>query len=162
MSIEKVISGGQTGADIAGLMVAKAFGIETGGWMPKGFITQAGPKPEWSEKYNLQEHSSPKYPGRTCKNVEDSDGTIRIAGNFGSAGERLTLRAITDCKKPHFDVDISSPPQVKLFVEWIKRYDIKVLNVAGNSERTWNGITGEAVDYLTRCFEALGFKELDA
>ena len=29
--IEKVISGGQTGADIAGLMAAEMYGVETGG-----------------------------------------------------------------------------------------------------------------------------------
>jgi RNA polymerase sigma factor (sigma-70 family) len=40
--VRKVISGGQTGADQAGLFAAEAFGIETGGWMPKGFLTLAG------------------------------------------------------------------------------------------------------------------------
>jgi hypothetical protein len=35
--LKKIISGAQTGADFAGLIVAKHFGYETGGWMPKGY-----------------------------------------------------------------------------------------------------------------------------
>jgi hypothetical protein len=30
---ERVVSGGQTGADQAGLIAARRFGIPTGGWM---------------------------------------------------------------------------------------------------------------------------------
>lgn len=36
MSITKIISGGQTGADRAGLDAAIALGIPHGGWCPKG------------------------------------------------------------------------------------------------------------------------------
>ena len=39
---EKVISGGQTGADQAGLVAAARFAIPTGGWMPHGFETAEG------------------------------------------------------------------------------------------------------------------------
>ena len=35
--LEKIISGGQTGADQAAWRAAKAFGVPTGGWMPKDF-----------------------------------------------------------------------------------------------------------------------------
>ena len=34
MAPERVISGGQTGADRAALIAARAAGIPTGGWMP--------------------------------------------------------------------------------------------------------------------------------
>ena len=46
--IDRVISGGQTGADQAGWRAAKASGIPTGGWMPKGFLTEDGPRPEFA------------------------------------------------------------------------------------------------------------------
>ena len=35
-----IISGGQTGADMAGLMAAKKVGFNTGGFAPKGFKTE--------------------------------------------------------------------------------------------------------------------------
>ena len=43
--IGKIISGGQTGVDQAALRAAKACGIPTGGWAPKGWRTEDGPAP---------------------------------------------------------------------------------------------------------------------
>ncbi len=34
--IERILTGGQTGADQAALRAARAAGIATGGWAPKG------------------------------------------------------------------------------------------------------------------------------
>lgn len=47
-----IVSGGQTGADQAGLDAAINLGIPYGGWIPKGRLTEDGPLPE---KYQLQE-----------------------------------------------------------------------------------------------------------
>ena len=52
MPIKKIVSGGQTGADIAGLDAAIAHNIPNGGWIPKGRLTEDGPL---SEKYQLKE-----------------------------------------------------------------------------------------------------------
>jgi hypothetical protein len=41
--LELVISGGQTGADQGGLRATRACGIPTGGWAPRGWLTEAGP-----------------------------------------------------------------------------------------------------------------------
>lgn len=96
-----VISGGQTGADQAGLVVASRFGLKTGGWMPKGFRTLQGLRPDFGPKYGIKEHTSPEYAPRTEKNVQDSDGTVRLAVNFQTAGEVCTLKAILRHKKPY-------------------------------------------------------------
>src|SRR5580658_4523105 len=53
--VEKVISGGQTGADRAGLEVAKELGYKTGGAMPLGFEALDGPHPEFKDKYEMHE-----------------------------------------------------------------------------------------------------------
>src|SRR6266404_7775537 len=102
--IEKVISGGQIGADIAGLKAAHLLGIPTGGTAPKGFKTQLGFNPELGWNYGLVEHDSPLYPPRTEQNVINSDGTIRLAQNFSSPGERCTLKFLTKHNKPHLDI----------------------------------------------------------
>ena len=67
--IEKIISGGKTGADQAALDAAIKLGIFHGGWIPKGRITEDGTLPD---KYKLQEMSSDSYPKRTLQNVLDS------------------------------------------------------------------------------------------
>jgi len=158
--LKKCISGAQTGADIAGLIAAKEYGLETGGWMPKGFLTQSGPHPDWAKKYGLQEHTSPKYPPRTYANVKDSDGTIRFAYNFNSPGERCTLKAIQQYKKPHIDVDLNDMCKVDVIIEWLERYSIEVLNVAGNSEKTYTGTAGEVIEFLSKLFDKLGLERV--
>lgn len=45
MPLRWIISGGQTGADQGGLDAGKALGLKTGGLMPKGWRTEAGPRP---------------------------------------------------------------------------------------------------------------------
>jgi hypothetical protein len=145
--LKKIISGGQTGADRAGLFVAKDLGYETGGWMPKGFIAQDGRHPKFAEQFNIQEHSSTFYPPRTALNAKESDGTVRIATDFNSPGEKLTLKMIQQYKKPHFDV-VPGITSTQELADWLKINNIEILNVAGNSERTSQGIYQFAYDFL--------------
>lgn len=156
--LRKVISGGQSGADIAGLEVAKKFGLETGGIMPFGFKTLDGCRPEYKEMYGLTAHNSSSYVTRTRANVRDSDGTIRLAFNLESRGEICTLKAIKDYGKPWIDVDFSSnsvKQTVEPVVEWLCRNEIEILNIAGNAEQTWAGTHEAALQYLDRLFEHL-------
>src|SRR5688500_14728345 len=111
MQLRKIISGGQTGADQAGLFVAKRFGLETGGMMPRGFKTLTGPDPVLARLYGLTEHESDSYVPRTHYNASTSHGTIRLAGNFESRGEICTLKALKDHNRPYFDVDLTDPPR---------------------------------------------------
>ncbi len=46
MVIQKIISGGQTGADIAGIDAAISLNIPYGGWLPKGRKAENGIVPE--------------------------------------------------------------------------------------------------------------------
>jgi len=52
MILKKIISGGQTGADQAGLDAAIEYGLPHGGWIPKGRLTESGTLPE---RYKLTE-----------------------------------------------------------------------------------------------------------
>lgn len=158
MRLRKVRSGGQTGADQAGLVVARRFGLETGGVMPKGFKTMTGPRPDLAKLYGLVEHVSDNYVPRTYENARDSDGTVRLAGNFSSPGEICTLKAIKEYKKPYFDVDLADPPRVSDFVDWLTNNQIETLNVAGNAEETYLGAYQSSVNYLA---EALFFAGLE-
>ena len=90
--LERVISGGQTGADRGALAAAKAAGIPTGGWMPAGFRALDGEHPEFAELYGVREHADPRYPPRTALNVKESDATLCFATDWDSPGEVLTRR----------------------------------------------------------------------
>ncbi len=159
--LKKIISGAQTGADIAGLEVAKEFGLETGGTMPFGYKALDRCHPEYKETYGIEFHSSSSYVPRTRKNVRDSDGTIRLAFDFSSKGEKCTLRAIEDYKKPHIDVDLNDPIPVDDVVTWIADHNIETLNVAGNAEQTVSGTHDAVTEYLTAVCRALGFMKTE-
>jgi len=134
--VKKVISGGQWGADVAGLAAAHDLGIETGGTAPKGFRTIYGSNPKL-QALGLVEHESWEYKPRTWDNVKNSDGTIRFAYNFDSPGEQCTLGGIMKFRKPHLDIDLYELELKNYlpfdFIEWVDEFNIQVVNVAGNA-----------------------------
>ena len=121
----KIISGGQTGADMGGLLAAIDLGIRTGGWAPKGWITEAGPNPELRE-YGLVQHSSPNYPPRTRMNCQDSDLTA-IFGDMKSPGCKLTLSI---CRED--DIPVLINPDSQELRDMCEQLGVETLNVAGN------------------------------
>ena len=62
-------------------------------------------------------------------NVVDSDATVYFAADKSSAGLKATERFARKHKKP-----ISFNPNVSQLKAFIKKYNVKVLNVAGNRE----------------------------
>lgn len=152
----KIISGGQTGADRGALIAAKDLGFQTGGWMPKGFLAHDGHHPEFAVLYGMRETDSPKYPPRTALNVKESDATIRIAMFFNSPGELLTKKMIEQYNKPSFDINpLDSSICPEMVAEWIMEQEAKTINVAGNSEKTANGITEFTIAYMTEILSQL-------
>jgi len=154
MQLKVIRSGGQTGADEAGLIAARKANIPTGGWIPKGFLTENGPNPSLS-KYGLAETNSSSYVPRTYANVKDSDGTIRFATDFTSRGEIVTLDGITKYKKPYIDVDMNNPRPFGDVAAWIRNNKIETLNVAGNRESVAPGLEAFVVEYLGKVIETL-------
>jgi hypothetical protein len=129
--IEKIISGGQTGADQAALDAAIKLGIPHGGWIPKGRLTENGPL---SERYNLIEMSTESYPDRTKKNIRESDGTLILSRGRLTGGSEYTEKWSLKYGKPMLHIDLSSvtPFDAAVLInDWIVDYDIKVMNVAG-------------------------------
>lgn len=115
----KIISGGQTGIDQMGLEIAENLGYETGGWMPRDWMTEDGKREDIGERFNMQECDSGYYPVRTEMNVEDSDVTLLFNRGMGP-GSRCTARL---CRK-HNKPCLINPKHVDL-----SKY--KVINIAG-------------------------------
>ena len=91
--LRSVISGGQSGADQAGISAAKFLEYQTGGRCPKGWLTENGAEP-WLREFGLLETSSPGYSSRTYANVLGSDGTVIFTPavlTWGTKQERKTI-----------------------------------------------------------------------
>lgn len=151
---ERLISGGQQGADTAGLVAASHLGIPTGGTAPRGYRVclpdgSDGTNPALAD-YGLVEHSSREYPPRTRQNVKDSDGTVWF-GYAYSPGGRLTIDTCNKMGKPY-----TVNPTPERLREWVKKNNIRVLNVAGNRASDQNP------DIFERTYECIfkAFKEV--
>jgi hypothetical protein len=153
--LEKIISGGQTGADQAGWRSARAFGVPTGGWMPQGFLTEDGPRPEFVERYAAAEMPTDSYPARTEQNVRDSDATVWF-GVTTTAGAQATVGACHRLGKPCLPVYPGASFEPSHVATWIAENEIRTLNVAGNRESDESGIGDRVERFLAQVLQLLG------
>ena len=117
----RIHSGGQTGADIAGLWVAKTMGLPTGGVAPEGFLTQAGKKPLLNTLFGLRDHGD--YRQRTIQNVRESDVTLIFSKQMQSPGTILTRNAALRLKKPVFAIEDNRHEGETLRQYWANKDD---------------------------------------
>ena len=131
---EKVVSGGQTGADQGALDAALELGHPCGGWCPKGRKSEAGPIPDM---YPVVEYASSEYAARTEANVVDSDGTLIFTYGQPTGGTGLTVDLAIRHEKPFYVFDLDYDPLNRdpgFIWEWGLDSDVYVLNVAGSRE----------------------------
>lgn len=152
MSLRKIISGGQSGVDQAALSAAVELKLETGGMMPKGYLTEEGPRPRFARLYGVQEDSSEKYPPRTKWNVEHSTATL-LFGEMISPGCTLTIKCCAVARKNFHITEWWSrfdqrDLQIRVFQRWLSQHNVEVLNVAGNRESSQPGIYRACYDFL--------------
>jgi len=174
--ITKVISGMQSGADVAGLYAAEALGISTGGNGTKGHISEAGKTPkertELAKRFNIEEGQSTSLPQRTMKNVVDSNATIAFRTQASVGTDKTIGFAQTgkwskgntkegiynDGYKPVLVLNStnSSAKNIKLIKDFIKQ-NPGVVNIAGSRESSVPGSQKQIQKLLE-----ISFKELQS
>lgn len=129
--ILKIVSGGQTGADRAGLDWAIKNGVGHGGWCPRGRRAEDGCIPP---VYLLRETEDLGYKKRTEMNVVDSDCTaIFTVERWLDGGSLLTARMATKHGKPwvHSASSEGVEAAAEKLLKLVSGRDV-VLNVAGS------------------------------
>jgi len=111
-AVRKVISGGQTGADRAGLEAAAYLGIQTGGTAAPGFSTSTG-RDESLKKFGLVPIGCggsirKGYVDRTKKNVDDSDATLAFSTHSSSGTDNTIGYCISGTWKTYTRVPLAS------------------------------------------------------
>lgn len=130
--LDKIISGGQTGADRAALDVAIRHKLPHGGWCPAGRRAEDGPI---GAQYALTETPTADYLERNEWNVRDSDGTaILTIGSVVTGGSLATVRFAVELGKPHICLSSASDQPARALADFIERNGIRCLNVAGSRE----------------------------
>jgi Circularly permutated YpsA SLOG family len=141
----KIISGGQSGADSAGLAWAIHNGVAHGGWCPKGRRSEEGPI---DAKYQLVETPSTSYLQRTEWNARDSDATLiftmedRLQG-----GSKRTAEFATAHARPwlHFRPGVHP----KFIARFLEKNSVRVLNIAGSRASSAPGIATLVTEALS-------------
>lgn len=162
--LARVVSGGQTGVDVAGLDAALECGLETDGWMPLGFLAEDGPHPDYAQKYRVRQTRTDSYYTRTRLNVAMADATLIVHAGPISGGTRLTMNF---CKQKRdgdewLAVDLDdirteeAREQAVIYVaRWLRRRQVFILNCAGPRESKCPGIYQRARDFFVSVFHTV-------
>ena len=155
--VDFIISGGQTGADRAGLDVARSLGIRHSGWCPKGRRAEDGVIPA---HYELKETESGDYQERTKLNIVQSNVTLLFTlSEKLTPGSRLTMQTAARVGRPllWIPTTVGEPiHHVASILGFINHFTPSVVNVAGSRESKSPGIGEHTRSILTM---ALGSKD---
>ena len=131
----KIISGGQTGADQAGLEWAIHHGAAHGGWCPKGRRSEDG---LISLGYGLVETPKANYLERTEWNVRDANATaIFTLQQTLDGGSRRTADFAARHAKLWIHMRTGVHP--RYLAHFLLKHGVKTLNVAGKRESAQPG-----------------------
>lgn len=155
----KIISGGQTGVDRAALDVAMAYGLNVGGWCPKGRKALDG---VISSKYPMIETRGTSYQTRTKWNVRDSDATLILCVGEPGGGTALTMKYCEKLNKPFHVHGLNSEygtyldgADVHGVTYWLNTIKPSILNIAGPREGKYFSIYQQAYGFLSALFDAV-------
>jgi hypothetical protein len=155
LTLEKIISGGQTGVDRGALDAALAAGFACGGSCPADRAAEDGTIPL---SYPLTPLPGAGYRERTLRNVLDSDGSVIFAPGALTGGTRLTREYCGREAKPHLVIDVSRTNQseaVSAIRRFIAEQRIRILNVAGPRASLWTAGHAYASEVIRRLLESL-------
>jgi Circularly permutated YpsA SLOG family len=152
----KIISGGQTGADRAGLDVAIARSLPHGGWCPKGRKAEDGPLPP---RYLLTETPTANYLVRTERNAAESDATVIFTLGGLSGGSKRTAEFAKKHGRPFLHLSLVTGGETRAaekLAAFVRAHRVAKLNVAGSRESKAPGIHALACMVLGLAVDLLG------
>jgi hypothetical protein len=126
--------------------------------MPRGFLTEDGPRPEFATLYGAREMPTDSYRARTEQNVRDSHGTLWF-GTTDTSGAKATLLACQGMGRPHLLIVPHRETRPSDVAAWLRSQPrVTVLNIAGNRESEAPGIGGRVERFLEEVFRQLGHR----
>lgn len=149
--IERIVTGGETGAEQAAWAAARREGVATGGYMPRAFRTEAGLAPR------LQLYGAVEFPFDDARRIR---ANLRRAGGLAWFGDpespeaREAFAACRELSKPTFVVDLGYTPPGKL-AGWLEVFQIAALVVSGDRESQNPGVGAIVEAFLARTLVAL-------
>lgn len=174
--LERIVSGGQTGADFGALRAARSAGLATGGWACRDWLIESDDgegvaRAPWLAEWGLRECKSTGFAARRAWNVRDSEATLLYYVGM-TAGTRGLFNDLKRIPRPLGVVFLEAgrhtiPEQLESYFfepEAIEdaahfvafpRLDIGTLNVAGPRASGYDGIERIVHDHLSAVLAVL-------
>ena len=160
MALTTVISGGQTGVDLAALRAARQCGLTCGGWCPPDRECESGTIPLEFPLRETPADRSPDAPDvprslRTEWNVRDSDATLILKPRGTVAadpGTEWSRRCATRYGRHLMVCDPGDPECFLTVSRWLEALPVRTLNVSGPDEKSSPGIGADSYRLLTEVF----------
>ncbi len=160
--LQKIISGGQTGVDLAALDAGRAAGLLVGGWCPPGRHNEAGTIPPDYPLVETPEETSPDATHiprslRTEWNVRDSDATLIILPDLPEPdpGTAWTFICAEKYGKPVLVTDPYADDALNHMLAWLTIQPVQTLNIAGPPESSVPGFYNATFILLRKLFNKI-------
>jgi hypothetical protein len=166
--IKKIISGGQSGVEIAALDAAIRLDIPHAGWCHRDRKIDGG---ILSKRYNVKEIDNPSYFQRLENNIVDSEGTVVLSYGQLVMGSKAVRDIAEKNNRPYLNVNLSKHPQnhaIALIRKWMTNNEITTVYFTGT--KTGGGRSPNVYDEVIQVIEGicgvereqfLGFEEQD-
>jgi hypothetical protein len=156
--LKKILTGSESGSDQAAWRAANTFGVAVGGWMPEGFPTADGPRPEFAQQYGTTELPTDNRIASIEQNIHDSDATLWF-GETTTEDAQTTVAACHRLGKPCMLIYPTAAFMPSHVAAWVRNGRIETLTVAGNREAVEPGIGDRVERFLGKVLQQLGYEQ---
>jgi hypothetical protein len=139
-TVQKIISSGRTGVELAALDVAVRLGIAHGGWAPRGLRNEDGPIPGI---YGIVEHAALGFQQALEKNVLHADGTLLVTRGAKNQETQYAVEVSLKHQRQLLHIDLSQHSgfeAASLIGSWLDMQQIQVVFVTGPSHSQEPGL----------------------
>ncbi len=149
--IERMVTGGVTCAEWEAWASARRAGVATGGYMPRGWMTEDGPRPRLGMLYGAIEFPLAE-PTRLRANLRRSEALLWL-GDPTSADGTAALEAARDLGRPFLAAEpgLTSPSEV---AAWLSVFEVRTLTIGAEAESARPGLAARTGPFLDRVFTA--------
>ncbi len=146
--LEKIISTGQSGVERGALASSFMLGLKSGGYIPKGYLTIEGSKPDLAV-FGLEESESEKYKPSIEKCISSSDGILIINSPNISNMQKNINSLVNESGKPVLRITFSDIDRSE-FERFLMKNKINTLYVTGKTEKDTDIIYKNTLNRLTK------------
>lgn len=141
--IEKVITGGRSGAQQEAWAAARRAGVATGGYMPRGFATEDGPRPRLGMLYGAIEFPLDE-PTRLRANLRRADALLWLGDPLAEEGQ-TAIGACRELGKPFLAAEPGWTPPAEV-VAWLIVFEVRTLTIGAGPDADLAARAGRFLD----------------